>query len=91
MEEGITARTLKAYRESSGLGWVAIGKQIGVDQETLYGLRAQDRWPSLRTLKKIARFFQWGPAEMGQAVMHVPLHLSKKQKRRVKSAILENP
>lgn len=77
-EEGITSRTLKAYRESSGLAWKEIARRMEVTRETLQGFMLQDRWPTLRTLKKVARFFQWGPVEMGQAVMHVPIHLPKK-------------
>lgn len=90
MEEGIIARTLEALKES-GLTWGQITEELGMPRNLVSHLRGETKWPSIASVKRLARHFGWSNEELGLAVLQEPQHLPKKRKRRTKRAPPETP
>lgn len=80
-DEGIAARTLKAFKEKSGFSWKQVSEELQVSLRVLVPMRDETKWSSFRALKKVARYFQWSNEEFGLALYHVPRNLPKKRKR----------
>lgn len=73
------SRAIQEYKLHEKLTMVQLGKVIGLNKETLVQLASDTRFPSTRALKKLARFFQWSPEEVGVAAMFKPKKKGRKK------------
>lgn len=65
----LVRQSLNKHRTANGLSQLALAKQIGISSGQLAALEAGRDVPSLYTLKRLARFFDWSPTEIGKYVL----------------------
>lgn len=57
--------------------WVLVGEELGIAWKTARAA-AEGREMHLKTLRRIADHFEWGPAEMGQVILLMTPTVRKK-------------
>lgn len=76
----LIARAVLELKKRENITFEQMGELIGVRRVTLMEYTYGDRIPKTRAVKKLARFFQWTPEEVGVAVMFKPEKKRKKRK-----------
>ncbi len=79
--KGVIAEALTEHMASTGLSARALAAALGLSHPTVLALTRGTSDVQLATLWALAEYFQWGPAETGQAAWSRPPGWIKKRKR----------
>jgi DNA-binding XRE family transcriptional regulator len=67
------SEALRRYQVDHQITQPQMAELIGLTRRAVQGLEEGSQRPSLRTLRAMARVFQWTPAEVGQVVLSMPM------------------
>lgn len=65
----LVQKSISAHRKSHQLSALALAREIDISSGQLAMLESGEDVPSLHTLQKLARYFRWGPSEIGKYVL----------------------
>ena len=83
----LLAEALTERMEGAGLSARELAEEMDLSHPTVLALSRGTSEVQFLTLRKIARYFEWGPEEVGQAAWsYEPPVSTKHKKRRPKSA-----
>lgn len=65
----LVQKSISNHRREHRLSALALAREIDISSGQLAMLERGEDVPSLHTLQKLAKFFQWGPVEIGKYVL----------------------
>jgi ribosome-binding protein aMBF1 (putative translation factor) len=81
--EDPTATAIRLHKQESGLTWQQLADEMGLEERNLRMAASGRVETSTRILRKIGRYFQWSPWELGVAILYkLPPRKRKKREPR---------
>jgi transcriptional regulator with XRE-family HTH domain len=65
----LVQRAITNHRRENQLSALALAREIDISSGQLAALERGEDTPSLFTLQKLAKYFRWGPLEIGKYVL----------------------
>lgn len=81
-KRNLLAETLTSYMKENKVTLTELSKRLSMDRETVTALSRGTKEFRVQTLQALARFFEWGPADVGSMAMNSEVLPRKKSARR---------
>ncbi len=82
MDQDPLVDALVTRKKMSGLTWVDLAREIGLDTETVVKMAKGGEPASVRIVQTLAAYFQWTPGDVGTVVLWDRTKTARRGRRR---------